>query len=120
MNYKILIAEDNAINQDIFSEIFEDDFDMKMVSDGQQALDLIEDYMPNIVLLDIMMPGMDGYEVCRKIRCNDKVKNTKVIMVSAHAMETERMKGLDAGADDYITKPFDEEALLEKVKTLII
>lgn len=119
MSDRILIVEDNPVNLDIFQEIFEDDFSIKMVTDGQQALDVIDDYMPKVVLLDVMMPNMDGYEVCRIIRSRESLKNIKVLMVSARAMESEREKGLESGADDYITKPFDEDDLLEKVKALI-
>jgi len=116
VNKKILVVEDDSVNQDIFAEIFEADFDIKMVSDGQQALDVIENFMPSVVLLDIMMAGMDGYEVCRHIRANKKLKHINIIMVSARAMESERIKGLESGADDYITKPFDEDVLLGKVR----
>lgn len=119
MSDKILIVEDNPVNMDIFKEIFEDDFKIKMVVDGMQALEVIEDYMPKVVLLDVMMPKMDGYEVCRQIRSNDKLQAVKVIMVSARAMESERQKGIEFGADEYITKPFDEETLLEMVKSYI-
>lgn len=117
MRNKILIVEDNLVNLDIFKEIFEDDFNIKMVTDGMQALDVIESFLPKIVLLDVMMPNMDGYEVCRQIRANDKLENVKIIMVSARAMESERQKGIELGADEYITKPFDEEVLLELVKS---
>ncbi len=119
MNEKILIVEDNQVNLDIFTEILEDDFDLKIALDGQQALDVIEDYMPDIVLLDVMMPIMNGYEVCEKIRSNNKLKDIAVIMVSARAMESERKKGIEAGADEYITKPFDEEVLMTMVKSYL-
>ncbi len=119
MKERILIVEDNDVNLDIFEEIFEDDFELMMVNDGQQALDVITDYMPKLVLLDVMMPNIDGYEVCKRIRANDKLKHIKVIMVSARAMESERKKGIEIGADEYVTKPFDEEILLEMVKSYV-
>ena len=119
MSKKILIVEDNEVNLDIFQEIFEDDYELKMVTNGVQALDVIEDFMPKLVLLDIMMPNMNGYEVCEKIRSNDKLKGVIVIMVSARAMDSERKKGLEVGADEYITKPFEEETLLELVNSYI-
>jgi len=117
MNEKILIVEDNEVNLDIFKEIFEDGFNIKMVTDGQQALDVIGEYMPKVVLLDVMMPNMDGYEVCKRIRSDESMKHIKVIMVSARAMESERKKGIEAGADEYITKPFNEDALLDTVRS---
>ena len=117
MSRKILIVEDNEVNMDIFQEIFEELYDLKLVTDGQLAVNVIEDYMPDVVLLDVMMPNMNGYEVCEYIRSNDKIKHIKVIMVSARAMESEREKGFQSGANEYITKPFDEDLLLEKVES---
>jgi len=119
MSKKILIVEDNDVNLDIFQEIFEDDYELKMVTDGFKALEVIENFMPRLVLLDVMLPNIDGYEVCEKIRSNEKVKDVIIIMVSARAMESERMKGMEVGADEYITKPFDEEVLLNMVKSYI-
>lgn len=116
---KILIVEDNEVNLDIFQEIFEDDYELKLATDGMQALEVIENFMPKLVLLDVMMPNMDGYEVCEKIRGNEKLKDIAIIMVSARAMESERKKGLDVGADDYITKPFEEDILMEMVSSYI-
>lgn len=114
---KVLIADDNPVNLDIFQEILEDDYDIKMVTDGVQALDSIKNFMPKVILLDIMMPKIDGYEVCRQIRANKELQGVKIIMVSARAMESERLKGIEVGADEYITKPFDEDVLLEMVKS---
>ena len=119
MKEKILIVEDNDVNLDIFEEIFEDDFAVKMVNDGQQALDVVAEYMPKLIVLDVMMPNMDGYEVCRRIRADENLKHIKIIMVSARAMEAERKKGIEIGADEYVTKPFDQEALLELVKSYV-
>lgn len=82
---------------------------------GEEALAVIGDYNPDLILLDIMMPGIDGYEVCRKIRKQPVFKSTAIIMVSARAMDSERAKGIAAGANGYVTKPFDEQELLEKV-----
>jgi len=119
MSYKILIVEDNPMNLDIFMEILEDHFDLRVATNGEQALDVVEDYMPDIVLLDVMLPKMNGYDVCEKIRNSDKLKNINVVMVSARAMESERKKGLEAGANGYITKPFDEEDLMAMINSFI-
>ena len=72
--------------------------------------------MPAVVLLDVMMPGMDGLEICRRLRDTPGLRNTAIIMVSAKAMPSERAAGIRAGADDYITKPFDEVELLEVLR----
>lgn len=119
MNQKILIVEDNPVNMDIFEEIFEDEYEIKSVMNGHDALNVIESYHPALVLLDVMMPGIDGYEVCKKIREIESLKNVKIIMVSARAMDSEREKGMAVGADEYVTKPFDEDELLAVVKRYI-
>jgi len=119
MSKKILIVEDNEVNLDIFQEIFEDNYELKMATDGFQALEVIGNFMPRLVLLDVMLPNIGGYEVCEKIRSNEKLKDIVIIMVSARAMESERKKGLEVGANEYITKPFEEEALLEMVNSFI-
>ena len=119
MSKKILIVEDNEVNLDIFQEIFEDNYELKMVTDGLQALEVIEKFMPRLVLLDVMMENIDGYEVCEKIRSNEKLNDVIIIMVSARAMESDRKKGLEVGANEYITKPFEEEVLLEMVNSYI-
>jgi signal transduction histidine kinase len=87
-----------------------------MAASGHEALERVKDCKPDIVLLDIMMPGIDGYEVCRRLRGDVRLKHLKIIMVSAKALTSERLEGYDAGADDYITKPFDEDELQAKVK----
>ena len=119
MSNKILIVEDNEVNLDIFQEIFEENYELKMVTNGLQALEVIEEFMPRLVLLDVMLPTIDGYEVCEKIRSNEKLKDVIIIMVSARAMESERKKGLEVGANEYITKPFEEEVLIEMVNSYI-
>ena len=82
------------------------EFQIAEVDSGEDALRVIGDIKPDIVLLDIMMPGLNGYEVCKKMRADPSLAKMKIIMVSARAYEEERKKGLEAGADDYITKPF--------------
>lgn len=119
MSERILIVEDNPVNIDIFEEIFEDNYEIRVATDGQHALEVLEDFIPEIVLLDVMMPNLDGYAVCRSIRANPVLSGVKVIMVSARAMDSEQKKGMDSGADLYITKPFDEDDLLDKVKSFI-
>ena len=112
---KILIVDDNPTNIAILEEIL-GDYKLKSASSGQAALDLVNEYHPDLILLDIMMPGMTGYEVCRRLRENPEIKQPKIIMVSAKAMVSERLKGYEMGADDYITKPFEEDELLAKVR----
>ncbi len=86
---------------------------------GEDALDLLYQYKPDLVLLDIMLPGIDGYEVCEIIRLNPNYRNTKIIFLTAKGREVEIAKGLALGADAYITKPFSNAALVAKIKELI-
>ena len=114
---KILAVDDDSNNIAILEELLSDDHvDLKISSNGEQALQLARELQPDIILLDIMMPGMNGYEVCRRLRENPTLKETKILMLSARAMNSEKLKGYHAGADDYITKPFDGDEFLERVR----
>lgn len=116
---KILVVDDDQTNLKFLNEILEDRFELMAVSTGEDALDAIGAFHPKILLLDVMLPGISGYDVCREIRANESLSGIKIILISAKAMVDERQKGYEAGADDYITKPFDHEELLEKVGAII-
>jgi two-component system, sensor histidine kinase and response regulator len=118
MTIKVLIVDDEPINVKLIEEIleYEDDFDYRSATNGLNALSLLNEYNPDIIILDIMMPGMSGYDVCKIIKSDKKQKFAKVIMVSGKAMIEERLEGYEAGADDYITKPFVDDELLAKLK----
>ena len=112
---KILAVDDNSINLAVIEELLESRYNLMTVSTGTDALKMAQEFRPDLIILDIMIPGMDGYEVCRQIRKSSSLRHTKIIMVSAKAMTAERLKGYQVGADDYLTKPFDGEELLAKV-----
>ena len=118
MTIKVLIVDDEPINVKLIEEIleYEDDFQCRTAVNGYDALEILDDYHPDIVVLDIMMPGMNGYEVCKKIKAHKSHRFAKVLMVSGKAMIEERLEGYAAGADDYITKPFVDDELLAKMK----
>lgn len=117
---RILLVDDEPTNIFILEHILEKEgYVLKSVDSGEKALEVIEDFTPDIVLLDVMMPGMDGYEVCRRMCQDEKLRFTKKILVSAKAMLPERLKGYENGGDDYITKPFDDKELLAKVKVFL-
>lgn len=116
---KILAVDDDPNNITILKELLDDNYDFKAATTGEQALEIAQDFRPDIILVDIMMPDMDGYEVCRRLREHCTLKHTKIIMVSARAMVTERLEGYKAGADDYITKPFEGDELLAKVRVYL-
>lgn len=93
-----------------------EDYEVLTASDGQQALELIEAHKPDLVLLDVMMPKMDGYAVCQQVRTFSAVP---IIMVTARGQDQEKVRGLDLGADDYLTKPFSIDELLARVRAVL-
>ncbi len=113
---KILLVDDDARNLRILDEILSDDYTLETAASGEEALEKLESFTPDIILLDIMMPNMDGLEVCRHVRHHSGHRFVKILLVSGKARIEERLEGYAAGADDYITKPFDHLELLAKIK----
>ena len=113
---KILIVDDNATNIAVLEEILADEYNVMTAISGEGCLAVVETFRPDLILLDIMMPGIDGYETCRRIRANATLKNVRIILVSAQISGSKRLKGCEVGADDYVTKPFGEKELLTKVR----
>ena len=116
---KILAVDDNSINLAVIEELLGSQYNLMTVSTGIDALKMAQEFRPDLIILDIMLPGMNGYEVCQQIRNSSLLMHTKIIIVSAKAMTSERLKGYQVGADDYLTKPFDGEELLAKVCALL-
>jgi len=117
---RILIVDDEATNREIMEEsLAEEDLELRTVQSGEEALEAIDKFNPDLILLDIMMPGLSGYDVCQKVKANNSTKYIKVIFISAKGMIDERLKGYELGADDYLIKPFDVEELLAKVKVFL-
>ena len=113
----ILIVDDTPENIDILVELLED-FDKQIAIDGEDALETAWDGdPPDLILLDIMMPEMDGYEVCERLRANERTKDVPVIFLTAKTLKEDIVKGFEVGGQDYITKPFDARELMERVKT---
>lgn len=117
--HKILIVDDDPLNVEIMKEILSADYKCLEVYSGKEALKAEKAFKPDLILLDIMMPGIDGYEVCRRIRAEETDRFTKIILVSGKSMTQDRLKGYEAGADDYITKPFNDDELLAKVRVFL-
>ncbi len=114
---KILIVDDdNNIAELIALYLTKEFFDTRIVGDGEEAVRQFVEYEPNLVLLDLMLPGIDGYEVCREIR---KTSNTPIIMLSAKGEIFDKVLGLELGADDYMMKPFDSKELVARVKAVL-
>lgn len=114
---KILIVDDdNNIAELISLYLTKECYDTKIVNDGEQALIAFEHYKPNMLLLDLMLPGIDGHQVCREIRAKSDVP---IIMLSAKGEVFDKVLGLELGADDYILKPFDSKELVARVKAVL-
>ena len=114
---KILIVDDdNNIAELISLYLTKECYDTEIVNDGEDALKAFETYNPNLILLDLMLPGIDGYQVCREIRSKS---NVPIIMLSAKGEIFDKVLGLELGADDYIMKPFDSKELVARVKAVL-
>lgn len=111
----ILGVDDEPTNRIILEEVFEDDYELVCVETGQQCIDSVKARKPDIILLDVNMPEMNGLDACRALRSDPENKDIPIIFVSALASPEERLAGYEAGADDYITKPFVTEELKAKV-----
>ena len=116
---KILIVEDGEMNRDLLVQLLEDNYELVEAADGKQGLAMAAQEKPDLILLDINLPGMDGYEVTKEIRRDETLKETPIIAVTAHAMAGDEQKTLAAGCNDYLSKPIEEEELWTKVENLL-
>ncbi len=118
---KIMVVDDEELNRELFSDLFEDDVDVEVVScaDGPEALKTLQSFNPDVVLLDIMMPGMDGYEVCKNVRAKDG-KQPKVIMLTGMAGDDVEDKSRESGADRIYFKPINISSLHDEVIGLMV
>jgi two-component system sensor histidine kinase/response regulator len=116
---KILAVDDNVIDIMTIEKLLGEHYDLKTASTGEQALAIASDFRPDIILLDNMMPGLEGGDVCRQIRSDSRLRHTKIIMVSGKSRVSERIEAYQAGADDYVTKPFNEGELLAKIRVYL-
>jgi len=115
---RVLVVDDEPIVLDVLGRYLErDGFGVETASDGHAALDAIDRSRPDLVLLDLMLPGIDGIEVCRSVRSRED--GTAVIILTARGAETDRIAGLDLGADDYITKPFSPREVMARVRAVL-
>jgi CheY-like chemotaxis protein len=117
---KILVAEDNLPNRELIREILEScGHEVIEAEDGQQALERLQDTKPDLVLLDIQMPVLDGYAVVRQLRQIPRLANLKILALTAYAMQGDREKVLQSGFDGYLTKPIDKAALTNELRHLL-
>ncbi|MCX4318029.1 MAG: response regulator transcription factor, partial [Lachnospiraceae bacterium] len=114
---KILIVDDDANIAELISLYLTKEFyEVRIVEDGERALQVFDTFQPNLILLDLMLPGIDGYQVCREIRTRS---NIPIIMLSAKGEIFDKVLGLELGADDYMIKPFDSKELVARVKAVL-
>ena len=119
MTARVLVVDDIIANVKLLgARLTAEYFEVLSASSGQQAIDICNSERVDVVLLDVMMPGMDGFEACRRIKTNPKTAHLPVIMVTALDQPSDRVQGLEAGADDFLTKPVDDIALVTRVKNL--
>ncbi len=120
MKTKLLLVEDEYRLATVLKTFFEkENFNVEIVSDGEDALFQAESLKPDIILLDWMLPNMSGLEICRQIRSAKDLKTTPIIFLTAKGEEEDKLRGLDTGADDYVTKPFSQMELLARINSLL-
>lgn len=110
----ILIVEDTELNIDLLTQLLEDEYNLLIARDGAEGVRLARAQNPDLILMDISLPVMDGYEATRKIR--ETMQTTPIIGLSAHAMNGDAARAKEAGCNDYLTKPVDDDLLLSKLK----
>jgi two-component system, cell cycle response regulator DivK len=116
---KILVVDDTEWNRDLIVQLLEDEYEIVQAVDGEQAVKKTEQERPDLILMDLGMPVMDGWEATRKIKANGELKHIPVIAVTSHAMVGDEITAREAGCDDYIAKPVDENELIRKVKKFL-
>jgi two-component system cell cycle response regulator DivK len=115
----VLIVEDTDLNIDLLTQLLEDDYNLLVAHDGEQGVQMAIQHQPDLILMDINLPVMDGYEATRRIRTNDALKSTPIIGLSAHAMSGHEEKAREAGCTSYLTKPISDEALFKKLNEFL-
>ncbi len=120
MPARVLVVDDIPVNVRLLeAKLMAEYYDVITAENGFEALDVAASENPDIILLDVMMPGLDGFEVCRRLKDNEQTTHIPVVMVTALDQQSDRVKGLSAGADDFLTKPVDDVALFARIKSLV-
>lgn len=117
---RILLVDDEAQLVELVKMRLEaNGYQVLTAYDGKEALDMAKKEMPDLIILDLMLPKIDGYKVCRMLKFDEKYKKIPIILFTARALEADKKVGMEVGADDYITKPFEPELLLMKIKDFL-
>jgi two-component system cell cycle response regulator DivK len=112
---RILIVEDQELNMDLLVQLLEDDYEVLTAIDGAAGIALAERERPDLILMDLSLPVVDGWEAARRLKANDDLKHIPVIALTAHVMIGDEERARECGCDDYLTKPLDEDLLFEKL-----
>ena len=112
---KILVVEDVEFNQDLVVQLLEDNYEVLTAGDGAEGLQVAEREHPDLILMDLSLPVVDGWEATRRLKANAALKHIPIIALSAHAMTGDAEKALQSGCDDYLSKPLDEDLLFAKL-----
>jgi CheY-like chemotaxis protein len=116
---KILVVDDTEWNRDLIVQLLEDEYTVVQAVDGEDGVRKTEEEKPDLILMDLGMPVMDGWEATRKIKANDALKHIPIIAVTSHAMVGDEIEARKAGCDDYLSKPVDDEVLINKIKKFL-
>ena len=115
----ILVVDDTETNIDILVDILDTDYEVSVALDGESALEYLEEELPDCILLDVMMPGIDGFETCKRIKADNRTKDIPIIFITAMTEDDEMQKGLSLGAVGYIGKPIDPKGVKAKVQEVL-
>ena len=115
----ILVVDDTDWNRDLLVQLLEEEYTVLQAVDGEQGVKMTQDEKPDLILMDLGMPVMDGWEATRRIKANDTLKQIPIIAVTSHAMVGDEIEARKAGCDDYLPKPIDEDLLLQKIKKFL-
>ena len=116
---KILVVEDVEFNRDLMVQLLEDNYQVLTAIDGHEGVERAEHDRPDLILMDLSLPGLDGWEATRRIKANPALSHIPIIAVSAHAMMGDEARARECGCDDYVSKPLDEDVLFAKLKLLL-
>jgi two-component system, OmpR family, phosphate regulon response regulator PhoB len=117
--YVLVVEDDDAISMLLNYNLDKEGYDVGLAKDGEEAMIMASERNPDLVILDWMLPKVPGIEVCRRLRAKPETRNTPIIMLTARGEESDRIRGLDMGADDYVTKPFSTTELLARVRAVM-